>query len=132
MTFSKLFSLESRKPVVQRILAGKSLEKVLYENLVIPIWIPSSFVAYADKLVESVVIDHPGLNITKVLDIIREGKKPVWSYDSGKEKTVLVNFTLSPIMMYQQLDRRLDEYVFLPHLSLPLILLYTNLFHADK
>lgn len=92
---------------VRRIVTGKTLSEVLPQELHIPIWMPPEFVEYANNLVKSVGEDHPDLGITEVLEVIWDGERP--ETEELTEKLVLTSFKLSPVMMYQQVDRRLDE-----------------------
>jgi hypothetical protein len=65
---------------------------------------PQDFVEYAQHIVQEVVQDHAGLDIGQVFEV-------VWTpQHSGVDvPLVLVIFRLSPIGVYQQFDRRLDE-----------------------
>lgn len=89
-------------------MAGHSISEVLSQELVIALWAPLNFLSYSDHLVRSVAKDHPDLEINKVLEIIGEEHGDYSVYQHG-EDLVAVHFKLSPVMMYQQLDRRLDE-----------------------
>jgi hypothetical protein len=94
---------------VGRIVAGHSIDQVLSKDLSIPLWIPLNFISYSHNIVRDVAKDYPDLGITKVLEIIGEDEGDYAYPTVGEEDLVAVNFKLSAIMMYQQLDRRLDE-----------------------
>jgi hypothetical protein len=85
-------------------LAAKTVDDVLQTSLVIPIWMPHNFVSFAKQFVEGVSKDHPGSGIEDVLEIVWQPDFP-----TNEERLSLVRFQLSPVMMYQQIDRRLDE-----------------------
>lgn len=104
MFYIYLTLLLEDKLVVRRIVAGKTVDEVLQTDLFIPIWMPPNFVAFARELVGTVSKDHPEVGIEDVLDVIWEPK-----FRRNREIFSLTRFNLSPIMMYQQIDRRLDE-----------------------
>jgi hypothetical protein len=81
----------------------------MLKDLVIPIWLPVRFVNHVNQLIQSVAKEYPHLEIKPVLGVISYKKQPAFSFVSGKEKVLLVNFRVSSVTMWQQLDRRLDE-----------------------
>jgi hypothetical protein len=85
-------------------VTGKTVDEVLQSDLFIPIWMPSDFVKFAQEIVEAVSKDRPELRIEHVLEDIWKPKNT-----GDQEELILVRFKLSPVMMYQQIDRRLDE-----------------------
>jgi hypothetical protein len=97
-------NLSADKIAVTRIVTGKTVDEVLQSDLFIPIWMPPNFVQFAEEIVETVSKDRPELGIEYVLKVIRKPRVP-----GDQERLVLVRFNLSPVMMYQQIDRRLDE-----------------------
>lgn len=101
---------------MRRIVAGKSVSDVLSSDLYIPIWMPREFVTYTNQMVQTIAKDHPGIEVSEVLEeIIWEGKRQqlgergIYYKAKYDEDLVIARFKLSPVMMYQQLDRRLDE-----------------------
>lgn len=72
---------------------------------------PPEFVEYANKLIEEVSYDHPDLDLLangNVLETLWEGTRSS-VYGETDEKLAFVRFKLSSKMVYQKLDRRLDE-----------------------
>jgi hypothetical protein len=89
---------------VQRIISASTLQEVQGADLTIPIWMPQDFVEYAQQIIQEVTQDHAGLDIGQVFEV-------VWTPRNAMIDVplVLVIFRLSPINVYQQFDRRLDE-----------------------
>ncbi|PVF99136.1 hypothetical protein CPB86DRAFT_814258, partial [Serendipita vermifera] len=92
---------QAEEIAARRIIVGSSLEGVMEENLSIPIWIPKDFLTFAREMVKKVSDDMPDLPFNECFEGI--------STHPNDESLVLVNFNLSPVRMFQQLDRRLDE-----------------------
>jgi hypothetical protein len=89
---------------VRRIISGSTLQQVQEADLTIPIWMPQDFVEYAQHIVQEVAREHAGLNIGQVFEVVWTPQAPAVTVP-----LVLVIFRLSPISVYQQFDRRLDE-----------------------
>jgi hypothetical protein len=65
---------------------------------------PQDFVEYAQHLVHEVAQEHAGLDIGQVFEVILTPQ-----HSEVDVPLILVIFRLSPITVYQQFDRRLDE-----------------------
>ncbi|PVF98266.1 hypothetical protein CPB86DRAFT_362005 [Serendipita vermifera] len=89
----------------RKIIAGPTLEAVLEQNLSIPIWVPEDFLKFAREMIKKVSNDLPHLPFNECF----EEKSSLPESDGLLEKLILVNFNLSPVTMFQQIDRRLDE-----------------------
>lgn len=70
------------------------------EDLLVPIWLPKDFFQFAQNLISEIAEDHKDLDLGKVLEV-------VWPDTESEMKLVI--FRLTPVTIYQQLDRRLDE-----------------------
>jgi len=88
----------------QRIVSEKTLEQVQEENITIPVWLPKDFVEYAQQTIREVLQEHQDADLGDVLKVL-------WAPVDAEAATplALVVFTLSPISVFQQFDRRLDE-----------------------
>ena len=88
-----------QKVVVRRIICGSTLDEVLAKNLVISTWMPHHFVEYMSAVLKQVVKDHATLAHSDLVRAV-EG-----------ENEILCHITLDTATMWQQVDRRVDEYV---------------------
>ncbi|PVF98262.1 hypothetical protein CPB86DRAFT_873454 [Serendipita vermifera] len=91
--------------VTRKAITGSSLEEVMQEDLSIPIWLPEDFLTFARDMVKKVSNDMPDLPLNECFE-------EIFTLHKGKdepETLVLVKFTLSPVTIFQQIDRRLDE-----------------------
>ncbi|KAJ7735096.1 hypothetical protein DFH07DRAFT_967330 [Mycena maculata] len=94
--------------VVQRIACAPTLEILLQSDndLCLPVILPCNFVVYANDLVSQAQASA-GLKETKILELaIREFN---FLGRPGAEKEGLFIWRIGPEMVWQQLDRRLDE-----------------------
>jgi hypothetical protein len=89
----------------RKIIAGSSLEEVMEENLSIPIWIPEDFVKFARETIKKVSKDMPDLVFNKCF----KGWTKISKCEDYPEDLILVDFNLSAVTMFQQIDRRIDE-----------------------
>lgn len=87
-------------------MAASTVDEVMQTELSIPIFMPSDFVLFAKQLLKTVSVDHPNLGIEDVLETLTLSEPELQEY---KEALSLVRFHLSPVMMYQQVDHRIDE-----------------------
>lgn len=82
-------------------------------DLSIPLWLPPDFVDFAKGLISAALRDN-NLPNEEVLEVVL-GRIKRWSPasldDDYQELLVLVLFKISTNLMWQQIDRRIDEYV---------------------
>ncbi|PVF98261.1 hypothetical protein CPB86DRAFT_797410 [Serendipita vermifera] len=90
--------------ITRKIITGSTLKQVMQENLSIPIWIPGDFLTFARGMIKKVSNDIPGVPFNECFET-----KFTLRGNNRSEDHVLVNFNLSPVTMFQQIDRRLDE-----------------------
>ncbi|PVF98264.1 hypothetical protein CPB86DRAFT_797412 [Serendipita vermifera] len=88
-----------------KIIAGSSLEEVMEENLSIPIWIPEDFVNFAREMIKKVSKDMPDIPFNQCFRKLTR----ISECEDYPETLILVDFSLSAVTMFQQIDRRLDE-----------------------
>ncbi|PVF98263.1 hypothetical protein CPB86DRAFT_784896 [Serendipita vermifera] len=93
------------KLVTRKIISGSSLMEVMQEDICIPVWIPQEFLTFASDMIEKISNDMPDLPFNECFE-------ELWTLQKGRkepETLVLVNFHLSPVTAFAQIDRRLDE-----------------------
>ncbi|PVF98265.1 hypothetical protein CPB86DRAFT_825813 [Serendipita vermifera] len=89
----------------RKIIVGPSLEAVMQQNLSIPIWLPEDFLIFARDMMKKISNDLVHLPFDECF----VEKSSLAVSQDVPEKLVLVEFNLSPVTMFQQIDRRLDE-----------------------
>jgi len=82
-----------------------SIEELLMpkNDLIIPVWLPKNFLEYAQQTLVDAFQDV-GLSQQDVL-------VPILTTECVHEDLTLTLFKLTPETMWQQVDRRIDEYV---------------------
>jgi hypothetical protein len=89
---------------IKRLVGGDSLEELLTpkNELVIPLWLPQDFLEFAQHTLAS-AFREAGLSEQDVLVPIQATKRL-------HENLTLTLFKITPETMWQQVDRRIDEY----------------------
>jgi hypothetical protein len=72
------------------------------DNLSVPIWLPDDFLTFATEMMKKVSEETPDLPFNQCFKVLIETS--TWPEDH-----ILVDFNLSPVTMFQQIDRRVDE-----------------------
>lgn len=72
-------------------------------DLIIPLWLPEDFLEFAQHTLANAFRDN-GLFLQSILI-------PITSTDDLDENVTLTLFKLTPEAMWQQVDRRIDEYL---------------------
>lgn len=95
----------------QRIQWGSEISDVLDNgDTVLPLFAPHSFVVFASKMIKEALEDHslhPDPNASEWYPL------KVWGEITGPDDTMLdaVTWTIDPVLMWQRIDRRIDECV---------------------
>ncbi|KAG8810839.1 hypothetical protein FRC17_002740 [Serendipita sp. 399] len=95
---------DAKEPTVRRIVHGATVEEVFKTDLIMMIWMPENFVSFARETVMSVAKDR---DIPFQGDFISEFWRP--SKPTKGEALILYEVKIDTLIMWQQVDRRLDE-----------------------
>ena len=89
---------------IRRMARADSLEDLLMQtnDLLIPVWLPKDFLEFAQQTLADAFRDA-GLSQQDVLI-------PIMTTDHLNENLTLTLFKVTPETMWQQVDRRIDEY----------------------
>ena len=92
---------------IRRVAAADTYEEILMpkNDLIIPVWLPKDFLEFAQHTLADAFRDAR-LSQQDVLE-------PRITTESLNENLTLALFRITPENMWQQVDRRIDEYV--PH-----------------
>src|ERR1700761_4773285 len=95
---------------IQRISCAPSLEILLNPgfDIYLPVLLPCDFAVFANDLVSQAQA-AAGLKETKLLEPAIRGLNPLGT--AGKDKEGLFLWRVGRDLMWQQLDRRIDEFV---------------------
>ncbi|KAG8850197.1 hypothetical protein FRB91_009285 [Serendipita sp. 411] len=89
------------KPLVRRIIHGTTVEEVLEKDVRMMVWMPEDFVVFVREMVAQVVKER---NIELLGDFISES----WRLPRNTN-LVLYEVKIDTVIMWQQVDRRLDD-----------------------
>ncbi|KAG8831070.1 hypothetical protein FRC17_003735 [Serendipita sp. 399] len=95
---------DAKEPTVHRIVHGTTVEEVFKKDLIMMIWMPENFVSFAREMVMNVAKDR---DIPFQGDFISEFWRP--SKPKKREALILYEVKIDILIMWQQVDRRLDE-----------------------
>lgn len=77
-------------------------------NTVLPLFVPHSFVVFASKTIKEALADR---SITVEMNDSEWFPLKVWLEIEGPQGSMLdaVTWTIDPVLMWQKIDRRIDE-----------------------
>ena len=108
--------IENDTPSIARMRYSTDVDEALEpkRDLMLPLMAPVGFVHFAVEVLQAVYADH-GVPYDNVLDI-----KAALDDKGPPHGDVLIFWRIDTFAMWQQVDRRMDEYAFhLPYFSMP-------------